>query len=180
MNSNAVGRPQEKIAFQHLLFRPGVFWQSNVVVNFESAVRQFLAQNWAFFVKPNQKKMMFVNIFWWNFESKIKRKWNFSELSIEVWRLDIPKNWFGIEIYRYFHRYICKNVPKSCIFSFNLSKIKNLETSEDFFGVQNWFLYPKKTKSRVSDDFSQNIKTVSTGGRRKEASKFSSYFLPVD
>ena len=23
-------------------------------------------------------------------------------------------------------------------------KIKNLETSEDFFGVQNWFLYPQK------------------------------------
>ena len=107
-------------------------------------MRQFLAQKWAFFVKPNQKKIMFVNIFWWNFESKIKRKWNFSELSIEVWRLDIPKNWFGIEIYRYFYRYICKNVPKKCIFSFNLSKIKNLETSEDFFGVQNWFLYPQK------------------------------------
>ena len=50
--------------------------------------------------------------------------------------------------------YLCKNVPKFIFLVLTCEKIKNLETSEDFFEVQGWPSTPK-TKSRVSDAFSQ-------------------------
>ena len=41
-------------------FRPGVFWQFNVVVNFEPFLRQFLPNMAADFFKSDQKKLKFV------------------------------------------------------------------------------------------------------------------------
>ena len=57
-------------------------------------------------------------------------------------------------------------MPKSCIFSFNLSKNKEFGDVRRLFWSSKLVPLPPKTKSRVSDDFSQNIKTASTGGRR--------------
>ena len=69
------------------------------------------------------------------------------------------------------------NVLKNDVFSFNCLNKKNSETSEVIFLEFKAGPLPPKTKSRVSDAFSQNIKTVSNWWKKKKPA--SSVDLPA-
>ena len=114
---------------------------------------------WLFFTKPNQKRIKICRNRLVNFLSLKSLKLIIFRVEMSWMTRFCPKNWFGIELYRYFFRSLLY-ILKMLFFSFNpkklSQKIKNLKHSEDFNWIQSWTLHTAKSRVKF-DAFSQNI-----------------------